>query len=312
MFGYWSNLVAALLNKPVESVQDPKDRSEGFPLKYGDRGPDVTHAMKALADLGMYDLKIDDIYGPGMRDAVSLFEEAHAITPVDGNTIDVDTWRFLMERRELVVPYPHEKRGLVPGIPFVEAAFFSSMQPSDIITGVVIHWTGGKGDEDRTAKFFASGNRRASTQFAIGRRGGTIQCVRLTKVPWATGPAKYLGSTKRCSARTLNIELCNVGYKRDSLGEWEPESGWEDGFFDVSGRRGTFERFPAPQITALIDLIKRVQDMNLPHIQLKYITTHYAIAPKRKSDAGPLIMKHMPAIEEQTGLKWLGYPEASR
>jgi Putative peptidoglycan binding domain len=53
----------------------------GGNLSAGDNGTEVENLQKALAQLGLYDGKVDGDFGTGTQDAVVAFQNAHNLTP---------------------------------------------------------------------------------------------------------------------------------------------------------------------------------------------------------------------------------------
>jgi Putative peptidoglycan binding domain len=54
---------------------------QGGNLSEGDNGTEVENLQKALAQLGLYDGKVDGDFGTGTKDAVVAFQNAHNLTP---------------------------------------------------------------------------------------------------------------------------------------------------------------------------------------------------------------------------------------
>jgi Putative peptidoglycan binding domain len=54
---------------------------QGGNLSEGDNGTEVEDLQKALAQLGLYDGKVDGDFGTGTKDAVIAFQNAHNLTP---------------------------------------------------------------------------------------------------------------------------------------------------------------------------------------------------------------------------------------
>jgi Putative peptidoglycan binding domain len=54
---------------------------QGGNLSEGDNGTEVENLQKALAQLGLYDGKVDGDFGTGTKDAVIAFQNAHNLTP---------------------------------------------------------------------------------------------------------------------------------------------------------------------------------------------------------------------------------------
>jgi len=62
---------------PTQHVTVPA----GGNLSAGDSGSEVETLQKALAQLGLYDGKVDGDFGTGTKDAVIAFQNAHNLTP---------------------------------------------------------------------------------------------------------------------------------------------------------------------------------------------------------------------------------------
>lgn len=70
-------------NEPAEPEADPNAPTYGIPqrtLRYGDKSLDVKYIMQRLYDLGFYNQKVDEIFGPGMLKAVKAFQKKNGLT----------------------------------------------------------------------------------------------------------------------------------------------------------------------------------------------------------------------------------------
>lgn len=161
---------------------------------------------------------------------------------------------------------------------------------------IVIHFTGGHGDERSLGRFFQTSRRPRSSHYGVGRTGGLAQYVREGRVAFHAGDGMlptHLGLTRdptrlwtdTVNQRTIGIEVCNRGFAssrpgraRVALRHRNPRS-----------TSTSWEVFPEAQMVALVDLCSNIRAYNP---EIKYVlghedVTNYVTAGGSKLDPGP-------------------------
>ena len=121
---------------------------------------------------------------------------------------------------------------------------------------IIIHYTGMR-NQKVAIKRLQSKVAKVSTHYLISKKGRVIQMVDDQNVAWHAGKSKWKNDIN-LNSKSIGIELVNNGS----------------------------ENFPLKQIKKLSFLIKYLLDKY--NINKKYVLGHSHIAPRRKSDPGPL------------------------
>ena len=121
---------------------------------------------------------------------------------------------------------------------------------------IIIHYTGMK-NQTVAIKRLQSKVAKVSTHYLISKKGRLIQMVDEQDVAWHAGKSKW-GKDIDLNSKSIGIELVNNGY----------------------------ENFPIKQMKKLAFLLNYL--LNKYNVNKKYVLGHSHIAPKRKSDPGPL------------------------
>ena len=127
-------------------------------------------------------------------------------------------------------------------------SFRNRTQP---VTGIIVHATAGRTVIGSLETLIAKG---LSYHYIIDRDGTVTKCVPLSKVAFHAGVSFGWGGAN-CNGYTVGISLANL----------------DDGK----------EKITEAQYEALIDLI---DDICVEYDTIKWLSSHYGIAPKRKSD----------------------------
>ncbi len=177
--------------------------------------------------------------------------------------------------------------------PYVQAKHHSNrkgQEPSII----VLHYTAGRGDAERTASFFKGGSRKASAHFCISRKpseDGTqvVQCVDTDDSAWHAGTSKFCNHEGSVNRQSIGLEVCNAGWAHiDKLPE---DRIFEGRHRNPASRKDKWEKFSEEQYQAVEQLCKELKEL---HPTLQYVTTHEDIRNKdvvnikgAKTDPGP-------------------------
>lgn len=134
-----------------------------------------------------------------------------------------------------------------------------SLRKSVLIDTVVIHATG-KGGLDAALSWLCKPGSGVSAHFVIGKDGTIYRLVAESEKAWHAGESKW-GGRDRVNEFSIGIELVN----------------------DNDG----IDPYPEDQIRSLVRLIAELR-IDYPTIAYENIVGHFQVAPKRKSDPGPL------------------------
>jgi N-acetyl-anhydromuramyl-L-alanine amidase AmpD len=111
------------------------------------------------------------------------------------------------------------------------------------------------------ARLFARDGRDASTHFVIGRDASKVQCVGLDDTAWGAGggalPRAGVGPlerprSKEINRRSVQVELCNAGFKVDALRVPADERSRPMPHPGNRYKRLVWELYPDRQIAALL------------------------------------------------------------
>lgn len=160
---------------------------------------------------------------------------------------------------------------------------------------LILHYTAGY-SHTGSARWLASAAAKASAHFVVGRGGELLQLVRLDERAWHAGGSSSRWRGKPVNARSLGIEVANLGWLKDTA---------SGGLVDVWGRPFTgeavrdpsaraWEVFPAAQVETVCwlvaELVRRFPVLGLedaPSTGQERITGHQYVDPARKADPGP-------------------------
>jgi N-acetylmuramoyl-L-alanine amidase len=140
---------------------------------------------------------------------------------------------------------------------------------------VVIHYTAGT-RAGPAVNTFMNANAKASAHLVIDRDGSITQLVDFTRAAWHAGVSNLTGFGPSCNRYSIGIELVNAGFRSETPSIAE-SSDWRligDKYWHV---------YTEPQLKALETVLEALW----AHYELKALTGHEHIAPKRKTDPGP-------------------------
>lgn len=176
--------------------------------------------------------------------------------------------------------------------PYLQAAYYSKGRKGVKPTIIVLHYTAGRGDGDKLAKFFAGGSRKASAHFGVSRKpdkndDSVWQCVDTDDNAWHPGKSLFMDGKGNLGVRSIGIEICNVG--------WNVKSGDNVVIADHRNPASSstkWEAYTDSQIAALEELIGKLVKA---YPTLQYVTGHEDIRNKSllpelggsKTDPGP-------------------------
>lgn len=155
--------------------------------------------------------------------------------------------------------------------PYLQAAYYSKGRKGFVPKIVVLHYTAGRGDADRLAKFFAGGTRKSSAHFGVSRKpdknkNSVWQCVDTDDNAWHPGLSRFMDGKGNIGVRSIGIEICNVGY---GIKKGDPVFVGEHRNSASSSTK--WEKYTDSQIAAVEKLIKELVEI---HPTLEFITGH--------------------------------------
>jgi N-acetyl-anhydromuramyl-L-alanine amidase AmpD len=131
--------------------------------------------------------------------------------------------------------------------------FLSFRTRDKILSGIVLHATAGRSVIGSLETLVL---RKLSYHYIIDRDGTITKCVPLSKVAFHAGKS-YAWAGNNCNEYTIGISFANLDDGIEKITEW--------------------------QYTAVIELINTICSDSVGK-NIKYLTSHYAISPGRKSD----------------------------
>lgn len=158
------------------------------------------------------------------------------------------------------------RMALIKGYPYMEAKYHSDRRGNEPKI-LVIHYTAGRGNGLRLAKYFAAGQREASAHFGIGRPGEVYQMVDTDRNAWHAGKSKFRDSRIPVGRQSIGVEICNTGgaYLKDD----DPK--FVGKHRNPRAKRTTWEPYTRSQQKSLEKLII---DLRAVHPTLQYVTGH--------------------------------------
>lgn len=171
---------------------------------------------------------------------------------------------------------------------FIQAKNYSSRKGVEP-TIVVLHYTAGRGDAERTARFFARGKVKASAHFAVSRDGDVVQCVDTDRSAWHAGKSDFRSEGGSTNRKSIGIEICGTGWNCEKLPE---ERVGESRHRNPASRKNKWEIYPEAQIEVVKKLCQELKDL---HPSLQFVTGHEDVRNSdvvdirgAKTDPGPL------------------------
>jgi len=154
------------------------------------------------------------------------------------------------------------------------------------ISIVTMHFTGSGGvGGDGDAHWFSDPTAKVSAHFILGRDGGVIQCVPLTKKAWHAGTSFWAGKNN-VNDRSFGIEMDNWGLL--TVGGDKKYRSYTGEVIDPKivelHDKKPWEAYTAAQYATLSSLLKF---MRAEFPSLRELVGHSDIAPGRKVDPGP-------------------------
>lgn len=157
---------------------------------------------------------------------------------------------------------------------------------------VVLHFTGGNGDEMALGRFFGMPSRRAASHYGVGRTGRVAQYVSESRAAWHAGDGKAprdLSDTSstpldNVNRRSIGIEICNRGFAPSRKGRARADGRHRN----PRSKSTSWEAFTAQQIAAVVTLLGEIH-MRHPGIIVTghEDVTNYVTAGGSKTDPGP-------------------------
>ena len=152
-----------------------------------------------------------------------------------------------------------------------------------------MHYTAGRGDAERTAKFFERGKVKASAHFAMSRDGEVVQCVDTDRSAWHAGKSDFRNEGGSTNRKSIGVELCNAGWNCSKVDEDKIFTGRHR---NPASRKNKWEIYQEEQIEAVKKLCQELKEL---HPSLQFVTGHEDIKNSDvvdirggKLDPGPL------------------------
>lgn len=152
---------------------------------------------------------------------------------------------------------------------------------------VVMHYTAGVRFEN-AVRWLCNPRAKASAHFVIGRDGKIAQLVPCDRRAWHAGVSEFRGR-KSVNRFSIGIELVNAGLLKQDDEGWYTGKGKGKTYIDdadvmIDERHQGWHKYPEAQIATLLRLLTALRET---YPELREITGHEDVAPKRKIDPGP-------------------------
>lgn len=186
--------------------------------------------------------------------------------------------------------YKINRKSRFEDVDFVSSPNRSGKIKPDIL---VLHDTAGRLSGTGSVAWLTDRKASASAHLVIDREGKVTQLVPFDIAAWHAGRSTYNGR-HGVNSFSIGIELVNPGRLQSSKGKMNAKAWygslyhrktygieWKD---TPEHGMGYWMPYTDEQLYALEQVTKALVD----HYDLKDITTHYAISPRRKVDVNPL------------------------
>lgn len=154
---------------------------------------------------------------------------------------------------------------------------------------IILHDTAGRIEKGSSVNWFKSDDCHTSAHVVVERDGTVTQMVDFNKRAYHAGASEWQG-VSNCNTFSIGIEIVNPG-KLDKDGRAWFHKKTEAGFKGVKRAKttahgdGWWLDYTPEQIEAVTNLCKALVGR---YPEIKDITTHWTVSPKRKIDTGPL------------------------
>ncbi len=167
---------------------------------------------------------------------------------------------------------------------------------------IVLHDTAGRLDKHSSAKWFQDPDCSASAHVIIERDGSITQCVPFNQRAFHAGRSTWKGRAD-CNGWSIGIEMVNPGQLDKDGRAWfhrlaKDPTKWQRGFPVASLKKALVPNtsnefawwleYTSEQIATVTNLCRTLVGVYEITDEYGYLTTHWAIAPKRKVDTCPL------------------------
>lgn len=125
---------------------------------------------------------------------------------------------------------------------------------------IVIHYVGALGDARANAKYYASGDKKASAHYFVGHAGDVWQSVEDRNIAWHCGSLSYVHKECR-NANSIGIEMCVRKTNKSSLSASD-----KDWYFEQA------------TVDSTIELVKEL--MVKYNIDADHVVRHYDVTGK--------------------------------
>ncbi|MGF1477062.1 MAG: N-acetylmuramoyl-L-alanine amidase [Geminicoccaceae bacterium] len=173
--------------------------------------------------------------------------------------------------------------------PFVASPNVGKPFAPSALRFLIIHYTAA-GSASGSISWFANPGSRVSAHLLVDRNGTITQMVPFDRAAFHAGRSRWEQFTG-LNRHSLGIELANWGPLEGRPGSWRSWAGTmiaDAKVVQAPHRHGgpvrAWERFPAPQISALFRLAQVLVD----GYGLTAVLGHDDVSPDRKTDPGPL------------------------
>lgn len=197
--------------------------------------------------------------------------------------------------RLISIPSPHHsaRRGVVPSI-------------------CVWHWTGGIREAVDVAKIdYQRKKGKVSAHLTVGRDGTTVQSVRFERAAWHAGGGLFMGKA-RLNNHSFGIEVCNAGFRRESM-EGKGLVWAEADHDNPRSRRSEWEVYSREQRFAIGDIVEMLEDKFGPLCHTGHedvLNSYIGNARGAKLDPGPLFPWDVIQERTQGGVYRYDYQDA--
>ncbi len=158
---------------------------------------------------------------------------------------------------------------------------------------IVLHDTAGRLDSAGSISWLCDRKAKASAHLVIGREGDVTQLVPFDVAAWHAGRSGYKGRSG-VNGFSIGIELVNTGKLQSTKDETTARAWFNHSFekakyfIEYAGTDDHGIGWWMPYTLEQMDALHLVVDALIEHYNIKDITTHYAISPRRKVDVNPL------------------------
>ncbi|MDE5422438.1 N-acetylmuramoyl-L-alanine amidase [Ancylomarina sp. DW003] len=165
------------------------------------------------------------------------------------------------------------------------SCLFDRGQPDTII----IHYTAGR-DGERSAKYLAGDNVKASAHIVLDRSGHIHQLVPFNTIAWHAGRSSYAGRSG-FNQYAIGIEIDNAGILEptgDKFKSWFGRAYSKEEVVKAKHRNENTERYWHTYTEQQIDLVVQIcEQLMESYPTINTILGHEEISPGRKQDPGP-------------------------